>query len=117
MKGFFKNVFLDKTTRLGFAGTISVVLITLVFVFFYYNSLPPFVPIFNQLPWGEQRFGAKPAMFLPTLISFLIFALNLILAMLIYKKIPLVSRILAISSLTVSVLVFFFTIRTIQLIL
>jgi hypothetical protein len=42
---------------------------------------------------------------------------NLLLSSLIYKKIPLVSRMLAITSLTVSVLVLLFTIRSIQLVL
>ena len=117
MKGLFKNIVLDKTTRLGFASTFGILLITLIFVFFYYNRLPPFIPIFNQLPWGEQRLGVKSAIFLPTSIASVILTCNFILASLVYKKIPLVSRILAISSLTLFTLVFFFTIRTILLIL
>jgi len=117
MKGFFKNIVLDKTTRIGFAGTFGIVLVSLGVVFFYYNNLPPFVPIFNQLSWGEQRLGVKSSILLPIAITFIIFVFNFILASLVYKKIPLVSRILAISSLTTSILVFFFTIRTINLIL
>lgn len=117
MKDFFKNISIDKTTRLGFAGTFGIVLITFVFIFFYYNRLPHFVPIFNQLAWGEQRLGTKSSMFLPISLTFIIFVCNFVLASLVYKKIPLVSRILAISSLTVSILALFFTIRTILLIL
>lgn len=117
MKDFFKNIGSDKTTRLGFAGSFSIGLIALVFALFYYNSLPPFIPIFNQLPWGEQRLGTISTIFIPISIVFLIFACNLILALLVYEKIPLASRILAISSLTISILVFFFMITTIQLIL
>lgn len=117
MKGFFKNIILDKTTRLGFGGAFVIVSLSLGIIFFYYNSLPPFLPIFNQLSWGEQRLGVKPTIFFPVSIAFAIFAFNFILAMIVYKKIPLVSRILAISGLTVSILVFFFTVRTIYLIL
>ncbi len=114
MKDFFKDIRDDKTTRLGFASTFSTALVTLGFVLFFYNKLPPFIPIFNQLPWGEQRLGTKSTIFLPILIVFLVFVCNLILSSLSYEKMPLVSRILAVTSLTVSVLVFLFMIRIIQ---
>lgn len=117
MKDLFERVNFDKTTRLGFATAFVITFITLAFIFFSYNSLPPFIPVFNQLPWGEQRLGAKPTVFLPLMVSFLIFACNLVLSILVYKKIPLISRILAISSLTSSILVFFLIIRTVHLIL
>lgn len=114
MKDFFKDIRNDKTTRLGFAGTFSIGLVTLLFVLFFYNKLPPFIPIFNQLPWGEQRLGTKSTIFLPILIAFLVFVCNLILSSLTYEKMPLVSRILAVTSLTVSVLASLFMIRIIQ---
>lgn len=117
MKVFFKDVINDKITRLGFTGSFGIVLASLAFVFFYYNSLPPFIPIFNQLPWGEQRLGTTTAIFLPILIAFLILLFNLFLSLLTHKSLPLVSRMLAITSLTVSVLVLLFTIRSIQLVL
>lgn len=117
MRGFFKNLALDKITRIGFAGTLGIVMLGVGVIIFYYNSLPPFVPIFNQLSWGEQRLGVKSSILFPLSIAFVIFLFNFVLALVVYKKIPLVSRILAISSLTVSVLVLFFTLRTIYLIL
>jgi len=117
MKDFFKNIIHDKTTRLGFTATFGIVFVSLVFVLLYYNKLPPFLPIFNQLPWGEQRLGTTMTVFIPILIAFLIFVCNLILSSLIYEKIPLVSRMLAMTSLTACTLVFFFIIRTIQLVL
>jgi len=116
MKGFFKEIGNDKITRLGFTSSFGIVLVSLVFVLFYYNSLPPFIPIFNQLPWGEQRLGATSAIFLPILIAFLIFLLNLFLSVLAYKKIPLVSRMIAATSLSVCILSFIFEILTIQLV-
>ncbi|EKD64855.1 MAG: hypothetical protein ACD_50C00284G0007 [uncultured bacterium] len=117
MRGFFKNIIFDKTTRLGFFGTFGTVLITFLLIVVYYNKMPPFVPIFNQLPWGEQRLGIKTEIFIPVSIVFLVFVVNLLLSSIIYKKIPLASRILVISSFTFSILAFFFTIRTIQLII
>jgi hypothetical protein len=114
MKDFFKDIRGDKTAGLGFAGTFSIALVSLGFVLFFYNKLPTFIPIFNQLPWGEERLGTKSTIFLPILIVFLVFACNLILSSLTYEKMPLVSRILAVTSLTVAVLVSLFMIRIIQ---
>jgi len=116
MRGFFKDIVNDKTTRLGYVGAFGIVLASLIFILFYYNSLPPFIPIFNQLPWGEQRLGVTITIFLPILFAFLIFLFNLFLSSLAYKKIPLVSRMIAATTLSISVLVFIFMVRTIQLV-
>lgn len=117
MKGFFKNIINDKITRLGFVGSFGILITSLVFILFFYNRLPPFIPIFNQLSWGEQRLGETIAIFLPTLTAFLVLALNLFLSALMYERLPLVSRMIALTSISVSILVLLFTIRTIQLVL
>ena len=117
MKVFFKDVINDKITRLGFMCAFGIVLISLVFVLFYYNRLPPFIPIFNQLPWGEQRLGGTLTIFIPASIALLILIINLIISELVYKKIPLVSRMLAVTSLLISILTFLFVFKTILLIL
>lgn len=116
MKVFINDFRKDKITRLGFIGSFVVGLASFVFVLFYYNNLPPFIPVFNQLPWGEQRLGTTIAIFLPILIAFLTLLFNLFFSLLTYMKIPLVSRILAVTSLSVSFLVLLFTVRTVQLI-
>ncbi len=116
MKVFFKDIRNDKITRLGFTSSFGIVLASLVFVLFYYNSLPPFIPIFNQLPWGEQRLGTTIAIFLPLLFAFLILLFNLFLSLLTHKSLPLVSRMLAVTSLSVSFLVLLFMVRTVQLV-
>lgn len=116
MKVFFKDIRNDRITRLGFTSSFGIILASLFFVSFYYNSLPPFIPIFNQLPWGEQRLGTTIAIFLPILIAFLILLFNLFLSLLTYEKIPLVSRMIALTSLSVSFLVFLFMVRTVQLV-
>ncbi len=113
---FFNDIINDKTTRIGFLGAFGAIIGSIALVLFYYNSLPPFIPIFNQLPWGEQRLGTTPAIFQPILIAFLIFLFNLFLLALAYKKMPLVSRMIAATSLSVCILSFIFIVRTIQLV-
>ena len=116
MKVFFEDVKNDKITRLGFASSFGIVLASVVFVLFYFNSLPSFIPIFNQLSWGEQRLGNQITIFIPVLVALLIFAINIFTSASIYKKIPLISRMLAVISLLAGILTFLFSIKTIMLI-
>ena len=117
MKDFFKNIKSDKTTNIGFSITLILITAIFIFILFFYRSLPPFVPVFNQLPWGEERLGTPISIFIPILTAFLIFFLNLITSALIYKKIPLVSRMLAGTSLLITALTFLFVIKIVILIL
>ena len=117
MKELFKDIRNDKTTNIGFLTTVIVIIVTFLLTLFFYGRLPPFVPVFNQLPWGEERLGETLTIFVPILTSSLIFILNLITSTLIYKKIPLVSRMLAGTSLLIAALTFLFVIKTIILIL
>lgn len=117
MKEFFKDIKSDKTTNIAFLLTIILIIATFIFTIFFYRHLPPFIPVFNQLPWGEERLGVTLSIFIPILAALLIFMVNLIASALIYKSIPLVSRLLAGTSLLVAALTFLFVIRTIILIL
>lgn len=117
MKEFFSDIKSDKTTNIGFSITIILIATIFIFILFYYRSLPPFVPVFNQLPWGEKRLGITLTIFIPIIVALLIFIVNLITSALIYRKIPLVSRLLAGTSLLITILTSLFVIRTIILIL
>lgn len=113
----YRTLFTDRITTLSFFATVIFILITLFFILMTLTKLPPFVPIFNQLPWGEDRIGTKIQIFLPMVITAIIFIINFVLASLIYKKMPLPARILCITSLLTSFFVLIFSIRTILLII
>ena len=117
MKDFFKDILSDQTTRKIFITNCLLIVFTFALIGFYYHNLPPFIPVFNQLPWGEQRLGSTVTIFIPPLITFAIFICNIIITGLVYEKIPLVSRMLATVSLLVAILIFLFTIKVIQLII
>lgn len=116
MKEFFKDIRTDKTITLAFFINVSVIAITLIYILFFYGQLPPFIPIFNQLPWGEQRLGATLTIFIPVLVSLLILAINMLTSAFIYKKVPLVSRMLAAISLLCGILMLLFVVKTVTLI-
>jgi hypothetical protein len=113
MKEFFKETLGDKTIKTIFIVNIVAIVTTLIYILIYYGSLPPLIPIFNQLPWGEQRLGPTVTIFFPILVSILILVINAAFCAIIYKIIPLISRMLAAISLLVGILTFLFIFRII----
>lgn len=117
MKEFFKDIRSDKTITLAYFINGFFIIAIIVFILFSYGSLPPFIPIFNQLPWGEQRLGATLTILIPVLVALCILIINLITSAITYKKLPLVARMLAAISLLISILTFIFVVKTIILVL
>jgi hypothetical protein len=115
MKNFFKNIKDDRTIVFAFSINIFLIAAAMVYILFFYRNLPPLVPIFNQLPWGEQRLGNTLAIFIPIGVSLLILIVNIFTSNFIYKDIPLISRMLVAISLLIGILNFILTIRTINL--
>jgi len=117
MKEFFKNIRNDKVFLGSFFLTLFLFIISLIYIILLYNKLPPYIPLFNQLPWGYERLGTTIMIFLPVITVLVIAIGNIILSSIIYNKTQIVSRILAATSFLIAFLSFLFTIRTVQLIL
>ena len=117
MKDFFKEIGSDKTIIPAFFINGFFIIVSVIFILFSYGKLPPFIPIFNQLPWGEQRLTPTIAIFIPVLAALLILIINIFTASFIYKKIPLVARMLVAVSLLTSILAFLFIVKTVTLML
>ncbi len=117
MKGLFKKINADKIIRLATFFSFGFQIFHLVYLVITYPYLPPFLPLFNQMPWGEERLGTKIEIFLPFLITISFFSLNLFLTLRIHEKMPLLARILSIIGLLIAILSFIFIIRTIQLVI
>ncbi|HZE87341.1 MAG TPA: hypothetical protein VE090_03990 [Methylomirabilota bacterium] len=117
MKKLFNHFRTDKIIRWSFSFA-GVLLLTEVFsTAFFYTSLPSLVPLFNQLSWGEERLGIKIEIFLPSFIVLLFLLCNFFLINYLYEKMPLVSRMVCITTLLISILSFIFTIQTLHIIL
>jgi hypothetical protein len=117
MKEFTKDIRNDRTTYRSFLLTLVIIMLSIFYILYAYNNLPPYIPLFNQLPWGDQRTTNTLGIFIPSAIAFAIFIFNVIFASFVYKKAYLVSRIIAVASLLISILTFLFVIRTIQIVL
>lgn len=117
MKDLVINIKADKITSRGFIFSIVFILLTIFFILLNYKSLPPFIPVFNQLPWGTQRLTQTSGIFIPVTLFSFIFLFNLVLSSTVYSKNPLVARMVAAITLIIAVINFLFTIRTIILFL
>ena len=117
MKEFFKDIKSDKTIILVSLTNVFSIIAAVIFILFFYNHLPPFIPVFNQLPWGEKRLGVTFTIFIPVLAALLILVINMFIASKIYTKIPLVSRMLVAISLLIAIITFLFVVKTITLVL
>lgn len=117
MKNFFDGIIADRITRTATILSVLLIFITLIYTLLIYAGLPPYIPIFNQLGWGDPRLGENYLIFLPILLSLGVVILNIFLASLAYTAMPLISRIITITSLLVSALTLIFVIRITLLVL
>ena len=117
MKKLIDIIAADRITRLAAFISLTLILVTLGYTFFFFNSLPPFIPLYNQLGWGDPRLTDKIFIFLPIIVSLVIIIANLIITASIYTSMPLISRMFAITSLLISSLTVIFIYRVTQLIL
>lgn len=115
MNASFKHIQADRILYAGFLISSIFIVLTIVTTLLFYRSLPPFIPLYNQLPWGESRLGTRIEIFTPSLIGIIVLGANIIFSSLFYSKIPLVARMFSITSLLVSLLLLLFIIRLIQL--
>lgn len=113
MKNFFSNIQSDRLTFNGFIISVIFTLVTILYILLNYKSLPPFIPIFNQLPWGDQRLVSTPGIFIPVIIFACLFVFNIIFTSVVYSKNPLIARIVASVTLLLAIINFLFIGRTI----
>ncbi len=116
MKEFFKPIRTDRIIYRSAVISVFLIIITLVYILIRFFSLPPFIPVFNQLPWGNDRIGPSFTIFIPILSTILILAVNLALSSFAYTKTPLMSRILSVTTLLAIFLVLIFSMVIINLV-
>lgn len=117
MNAAFKQVRADKIIRLGMTISLALILLHACYIAFFYLSLPPILPLYNQMPWGESRLGARIEILIPLATTIIFFVINYILLARLYTTMPLVSRMISVTTLLVSLIAIIFIVRTLQLIL
>lgn len=116
MKGLFKQIKQDKIMSGGMIITYLIIAISLAYIFLSLNNLPPYIPLYNQLPWGTDRLAPTLMIFLPIAVAVVVNISNTIISSIIYAKSQIISRMLSVTSALISFLSFLFILRTIELI-
>ena len=83
---FFRDFKDDKVMSGGFVVTFITIFLTFIYILINLQFFPPYIPLFNQLPWGDQRLGTTFTIFIPLGITALIAVLNIVICSFIYKN-------------------------------
>ncbi len=98
MKEKFKPLVTDQFTRISLLLSLLFIIPLIILIFFTFSKLPPYIPFFNSMPWGEERlFSSKIAIFLPAILL-VVFTMNVFQAVYVYKRYALVARIVMFNS-------------------
>ena len=93
MKDQFKLVLSDQFVRISLMLSLLFIIPLIAIIIVTYGALPPLIPFFNSMPWGAERLAPSGiTIFLPLLVV-AIFLFNIIIAIAVYKKFALISRI------------------------
>lgn len=117
MKKYFNTLKKDRLIFRLYISVFILIVLTITYILFNLSKLPPLIPVFNQMPWGEERLSSTFGIFIPSIITSVAFFVNIILSGISYSTSPLISRLIAITSFLTALLTFLFIIRTIQLII
>ncbi len=79
------------------------------------NKLPPYLPLFYSLPWGEGQLIATPFFTLLPIAAVVVFFINTTLSMVIEKSQPILSRLVFLTTVLFSLLLVITTTKIIFL--
>ena len=99
----FKNSFVhlgkfwqEKINGIIFRWTVVLIAFQIAYLIYMLNALPPQIPLYYSLPWGESRLTSFTSLSLLPLYSIIILFVDSFLAMIYSVKIKVVSQLLMI---------------------
>lgn len=116
MKENYKLLLSDNVIRVSLVFSFVLLVMLGVLLFFFYKSLPPYIPILNSLSWGESRLLKLEYIFVIPSVMVLVVLLNNIFAYALYKRNPLLARISSFNALLFSLLSFLAVIEVLFLV-
>lgn len=87
----------DKFSFFLVLGSVFFCAIGAIIILFSWKGLPPRLPIFYSMPWGETYLGAKAAIWVLPAFSLLILVINLVFMNFFVKNNVFLGRILAVA--------------------
>ena len=98
MKEKFSLIISDQFVRISLLLAFIFIVPLITIIILSYGSLPPLIPFYNSMPWGEERLASSNiTIFLPLLLLF-IFCANILHATYAYTKYALIARIVLFNS-------------------
>lgn len=107
-----KLILRDKIIRFSIIASSILFVLLVGLVGYFYQFLPPYIPFFNSLPWGQTRFGIPSYTIAIPLAALFVFSINFFSSITLYNKHTLLARILSLNTL---LFVFFACIGYIQI--
>ncbi|MDO8270127.1 MAG: hypothetical protein Q7T54_05675 [Candidatus Levybacteria bacterium] len=93
MKDKFKVIITDQFVRISLLLSLIFITPLIIIIIASYNNLPPLIPFYNSMPWGEERLAYSNVTILLPIILLAIFIGNILQATIAYAKYVLVARI------------------------
>lgn len=112
-----KNLFADNIVLVSFIGVAAMLFLYVIFLLLMFQRLPPVVPLFNQVPWGEGRLATKMQLFLPFGIASAIIIINTGIMFFFSTDTPLVTRLVCLTNFLVTLFALLLVIRTVLILI
>lgn len=96
----------DNVVKVSLSFSFAIFFLTGILIAFLYSKFPPFVPLLNSLSWGVERIVPTKTILFLLPIFLVVIALNFLLSVAVYKKNPLLGRIIIFNAFLFSLLVF-----------
>lgn len=92
----------QKTNSKIFRWNLIFIIVQVSLLAWKFNSLPPQVPLYYSLPWGESQLASASSLFILPTISIVLLLINHLFSISLTKTSQLLSRFLLVISLIVS---------------
>lgn len=110
---FWQTTFNSRLLRL----IILLFIIQIIFIIWFYNQLPPEIPLYFSRPWGEAWLTPTSSIFILPLFTLITLLINYFLALFYHQKKPLLSQLLVVFALIISLFSAISLIKIISLII
>lgn len=95
----------DKLGRTSYLISLLVAVVLFAIIGAIYLKLPPKIPLYFTLPWGEMRLASKLSILILPILLLAVVIFNVLLGRIASKLSPLLPRVLAVASLVIAVMI------------
>ncbi len=117
MNARFKKLFADNIVLASFISVFAMLVFYVIFLLVMYQKLPPVVPLFNQVPWGEARLATKMQLFIPFGIVCAIVIGNTGIVIFFSSEIPLITRLVSLTNFLITLFALLLMVRTVLILI